>query len=113
MGKKFFQGRKILSNKKWDLIGAGVFAFVLILIMLFMPKASYSNETNKLNDWFEKQYNEFITYQKEQWQQGKEQLALNKEQIINIPETITNSLSQSYTDMTNYFNSLLNKTNDQ
>ncbi len=78
-----------MNNRKYDLIGAGVFALALVLLLMFMPKAAVSSETNQLNDWFEKQYVEFITYQKEQWQQSKEQLTLNKEQIVNLPETIT------------------------
>jgi predicted PurR-regulated permease PerM len=100
-------------NRKYDLIGAAVFAFILILILMFMPKAALSSETNQLNDWFEKQYNEFIAYQKEQWQQSKEQLILNKEQIVNLPETITVSVSQSFTDVSSYFQSLMSKINDK
>jgi hypothetical protein len=102
-------------NRKYDLIGAGVFALVLLLILMFAPKAvaNETNQTKQLNDWFEKQYNEFITYQKEQWQQSKEQLSLNKEQIVNMPETITVSVTQTFTDVSSYFNSLLNKTNDK
>jgi len=102
-----------MNNRKYDLIGAGVFALVLVLLLMFMPKAAVSSETNQLNDWFEKQYIEFITYQKDQWQQSKEQLALNKEQIVNLPETITISVTQSFTDVSNYFQSLMSKINDQ
>ena len=100
-------------NRKYDLIGAGIFALVLLILLMFMPKATIANETNSLNDWFEKQYIEFITYQKEQWQQSKEQLALNKEQIVNLPETITVSVTQTFTDVSSYFNSLLSKINDK
>ena len=100
-------------NRKYDLIGAGVFALVLFILLMFTPKAALSNETNQLNDWFEKQYVEFIAYQKEQWQQNKEQLSLNKEQIVNLPETLTLSVTQTFTDVSSYFNSLLNKTNDK
>ncbi len=102
-----------MNNRKYDLIGAGVFALALVLLLMFMPKAAISSETNQLNDWFEKQYIEFIMYQKEQWQQSKEQLSLNKEQIVNLPETITVSVTQSFTDVSSYFNSLLNKINDK
>ena len=102
-----------MNNRKYDLIGAGVFALALVLLLMFMPKAALSSETNQLNDWFEKQYVQFITYQKEQWQQSKEQLTLNKEQIVNLPETIIVSVTQSFTDVSSYFNSLLSKTNDK
>ena len=98
-------------NRKYDLIGAAVFALMLLLILMFAPRA-VANETKQLNDWFEKQYIEFITYQKEQWQQSKEQLALNKEQIVNLPETLTVSVTQTFTDVSSYFNSLLSKIND-
>lgn len=102
-----------MNNRKYDLIGAGVFALALVLLLMFMPKAAVSSETNQLNDWFEKQYVEFVAYQKEQWQQSKEQLVLNRDQIINLPETITVGVSQTYTDVSSYFNSLLNKINDK
>ena len=102
-----------MNNRKYDLIGAGVFALALVLLLMFMPKAAVSSETNQLNDWFEKQYIEFITYQKEQWQQSKEQLTLNKEQIVNLPETITVSVTQSFTDVSSYFQSLMSKINDK
>ena len=102
-----------MNNRKYDLIGAGVFALALVLLLMFMPKAAVASETNQLNDWFEKQYVEFITYKKEQWQQSKEQLTLNKEQIVNLPETITVSVSQSFTDVSSYFQSLMSKINDK
>ena len=102
-----------MNNRKYDLIGAGVFALALVLLLMFMPKAAVSSETNQLNDWFEKQYIEFITYQKEQWQQSKEQLTLNKEQIVNLTETITVSVTQSFTDVSSYFQSLMSKINDK
>lgn len=102
-------------NRKYDLIGAAVFALMLLLILMFAPKAvaNETDQTKQLNDWFEKQYIEFITYQKEQWQQSKEQLALNKEQIVNLPETLTVSVTQTFTDVSSYFNSLLSKINDK
>ena len=92
-----------MNNRKYDLIGAGVFAIILVLLLMFMPKAAISSETNQLNDWFEKQYNEFITFQKQGWEDSKTQLALNKEQIINMPETITVGISQSFNDISNLF----------
>jgi cellobiose-specific phosphotransferase system component IIC len=87
-----------MSNRKYDLIGAGLFALVLFLLLTFAPKAA-ANETNQLNDWFEKQYIEFITFQKQGWEDSKAQLVLNKEQIINMPETITTGISQTFNDI--------------
>ena len=91
-----------MSNRKYDLIGAGLFALVLFLLLTFAPKAA-ANETNQLNDWFEKQYIEFITFQKQGWEDSKAQLVLNKEQIINMPETITIGVSQTFNDISSLF----------
>ena len=101
-------------NRKYDLIGAGVFALILLLVLMFAPRAvaNETNQTKQLNEWFEKQYIEFITYQKDQWQQSKEQLVLNKEQIVNMPETITIGVTQTFLDVSSYFNSLLSRIND-
>ena len=99
-----------MSNRKYDLIGAGLFALVLTLMLLFAPRA-VANETNQLNDWFEKQYIEFITFQKQGWEDSKIQLSLNKEQIINMPETITVSVTQTFTDISNLFVSAVDTLN--
>ena len=99
-----------MSNKKYDLIGAGLFALILFLLLTFAPKA-VANETNQLNDWFEKQYIEFITFQKQGWEDSKIQLSLNKEQIINMPETITVSVTQTFTDISNLFVSAVDTLN--
>ena len=99
-----------MSNRKYDLIGAGLFALVLILTLLFAPR-SVANEKNEINDWFEKQYVEFITFQKQGWEDSKIQLALNKEQIINMPETITLSVTQSFKDISNLFVSAVDTLN--
>ena len=99
-----------MSNRKYDLIGAGVFALVLTLMLLFAPRA-VANETNQLNDWFEKQYIEFITFQKQGWEDSKIQLALNKEQIINMPETITIGVSQTFNDISSLFVSAVDTLN--
>jgi hypothetical protein len=99
-----------MPNRKYDLIGAGLFALVLTLMLLFAPRA-VANETNQLNDWFEKQYIEFITFQKQGWEDSKIQLSLNKEQIINMPETINISVTQTFTDISNLFVSAVDTLN--
>ena len=99
-----------MPNRKYDLIGAGLFALVLFLLLTFAPKA-VANETNQLNDWFEKQYIEFITFQKQGWEDSKIQLALNKEQIINMPETITIGVSQTFNDISSLFVSAVDTLN--
>jgi len=99
-----------MSNKTYDLIGAAVFALILVLLLTFAPKA-VANETNQLNDWFEKQYIDFITFQKQGWEDSKVQFSLNREQIINMPETITISVTQTFTDISNLFVSAVDTLN--
>ena len=99
-----------MSNKTYDLIGAAVFALILVLLLTFAPKA-VANETNQLNDWFEKQYIDFITFQKQGWEDSKVQFSLNREQIINMPETITISVTQTFTDVSNLFVSAVDTLN--
>jgi cellobiose-specific phosphotransferase system component IIC len=89
-----------MRNRKQDFIGAGLFALILFLVLMFTPRA-VANEPNQLNDWFEKQYIEFITFQKQGWEDSKAQLVLNKEQIINMPETITTGISQTFNNVSN------------
>ena len=89
-----------MRNRKYNFIGAGLFALILFLVLMFTPRA-VANEPNQLNDWFEKQYIEFITFQKQGWEDSKAQLVLNKEQIINMPETITTGISQTFNDVSN------------
>jgi hypothetical protein len=99
-----------MNNRKYDLIGAGVFALVLFLVLMFTPRV-VASEPNQLNDWFEKQYIEFITFQKQGWEDSKSQLVLNKEQIINMPETITIGISQTFNDISSLFVSAVDTLN--
>jgi predicted PurR-regulated permease PerM len=102
-----------MNNKKYDLIGAGVFALILLLVLMFTPKvlANETSQTKQLNDWFEKQYIEFITFQKQGWEDSKTQFSLNKEQIINMPETIKVGVSQTVNDISNLFVSAVDTLN--
>ena len=99
-----------MRNKKYNFIGAGLFALILFLILMFTPRA-VANETNQLNDWFEKQYIEFINFQKQGWEDSKSQLALNKHQIVNMPETITVGITQTFNDISNLFVSAVDTLN--
>jgi len=102
-----------MYNRKYDLIGAGVFALILLLVLMFTPRAlaNETSQTKQLNDWFEKQYIEFITFQKQGWEDSKAQFILNKEQIINMPETITVGVSQTVNDISNLFVSAVDTLN--
>jgi len=99
-----------MRNRKYNFIGAGLFALILFLVLMFTPRA-VANEPNQLNDWFEKQYIEFITFQKQGWEDSKVQLVLNKQQIINMPETITVGISQTFNDISNLFVSAVDTLN--
>ena len=99
-----------MRNRKYDFIGAGLFALILFLILMFTPRA-VANETNQLNDWFEKQYIEFITFQKQGWEDSKAQLTLNKHQIVNMPETITVGITQTFNDISKLFVSAVDTLN--
>ena len=99
-----------MNNRKYDFIGAGLFALILFLVLMFTPRA-VANEPNQLNDWFEKQYIEFITFQKQGWEDSKAQLTLNKKQIVNMPETITVGISQTFNDISNLFVSAIDTLN--
>lgn len=102
---------KFKIKNKIDFTGAVIMAIVLIMLLSFAPKIAKADETSTLNDWFEKQYIEFIEYQKKGWEDGKNQLILNKEQIINMPETITTSLTQTFGDISNLFVSVYDTLN--
>jgi hypothetical protein len=99
-----------MRNRKYNFIGAGLFALILFLVLMFTPRA-VANEPNQLNDWFEKQYIEFITFQKQGWEDSKTQLTLNKQQIVNMPETITVGISQTFNDISNLFVSAVDTLN--
>ena len=99
-----------MRNRKYNFIGAGLFALILFLVLMFTPRA-VANEPNQLNDWFEKQYIEFITFQKQGWEDSKTQLTLNKQQIVNMPETITVGISQTFNDISNLFVSAIDTLN--
>ena len=99
-----------MKNRKYNFIGAGLFALILFLVLMFTPRA-VANEPNQLNDWFEKQYIEFITFQKQGWEDSKAQLTLNKKQIVNMPETITVGISQTFNDISNLFVSAIDTLN--
>ena len=91
-------------KRKWE-IGTGILTLVLIMafsIMVMLANRGYAmdevernpgndkkqDSTVELNIWFEKEWNQFVEYQKQGWTEGKEQLELNKQQLANLPNTV-------------------------
>jgi hypothetical protein len=91
------------QKRKWE-IGTGIVTLILVMafsIMVMLANRGYAMDENtknpgsdkqdstvELNIWFEKEWNQFVEYQKQGWTEGKEQLALNKQQLENLPNTV-------------------------
>ena len=51
-------------------------------------------EENKVTNWLKNEWNEIVTFQQVNWQQGKDQLANNKLQIQNLFQKVKEYVSQ-------------------
>ena len=51
-------------------------------------------EENKVTNWLQYEWNEIVTFQQVNWQQGKDQLANNKLQIQNLFQKVKEYVSQ-------------------
>ena len=51
-------------------------------------------EENKVTNWLQNEWNEIVTFQQVNWQQGKDQLADNKLQIQNLFQKVKEYVSQ-------------------
>jgi hypothetical protein len=51
-------------------------------------------EENKVTNWLQNEWNEIVTFQQVNWQQGKDQLANNKLQIQNLFQKVKEYVSQ-------------------
>ena len=51
-------------------------------------------EENKVTNWLQNEWNEIVTFQQVNWQQGKDQLADNKIQIQNLFQKVKEYVSQ-------------------
>ena len=81
---------------------AGTIVAVITLVFILLVSNASANETNenpiidtvetvkdkavnnKITQFFINEKNEIVAYQKKNWQQGKDQLAKNKESIANL-----------------------------
>ena len=66
----------------------------IALVTLFMVNDAYAEE-NKVTNWLQKEWNEIVIFQKQGWQDGKEQLANNKVQIQTLFNKVKNYVSQN------------------
>ena len=51
-------------------------------------------EENKVTNWLQNEWNEIVTFQQVNWQQGKDQLVNNKLQIQNLFQKVKEYVSQ-------------------
>ena len=64
--------------------------FAIYLLAWSVAKA----EENKVTNWLQNEWNEIVTFQQVNWQQGKDQLADNKLQIQNLFQKVKEYVSQ-------------------
>jgi len=64
--------------------------FAIYLLAWSVAKA----EENKVTNWLQNEWNEIVTFQQVNWQQGKDQLADNKLQIQTLFNKVKNYVSQ-------------------
>lgn len=64
-------------------------------------KVDYTNCEDK-QSWFEKEWCEFVEYQKAGWAQGQKDLAKTKEDLANLPSNTVNFVKQAPTNIGNF-----------
>jgi len=64
--------------------------FAIYLLAWSVAKA----EENKVTNWLQNEWNEIVTFQQVNWQQGKDQFANNKLQIQNLFQKVKEYVSQ-------------------
>jgi len=63
----------------------------ILAVFIFMATDARAEEQN----WFQKQWNETVEFQKQGWQDGKDQLSKNKIQVQNLFNKVKNYVSQN------------------
>ncbi|NBP55722.1 hypothetical protein EBU71_04140 [bacterium] len=82
------------TNYKTDLIGAIIFAIILVLLLTFMPKSSYSSEKpikDEITEWYE---NTTISIANEITSLGNF--------VVNVPDKIGTGLSNFWQETKTY-----------
>jgi hypothetical protein len=109
-------------KRKWE-IGTGILTLVLIMafsIMVMLANRGYAmdevernpgndkcNSTVESTTWIQKEWNEIVEYQKKGWAEGKEQLALNKQQLVNLPNTVVSESKDLFSNIGTALNKVL------
>ena len=65
----------------WDIKDIMLFICSVLVVILISVKTAGANP---ITDWFETEKQKTIEFQKKGWQDGKDQLARTKEQILNL-----------------------------
>jgi hypothetical protein len=92
-------------SRKQDLIGAIIFAIILVLLLTFMPKASYSSEKpfkDEITDWYE---NTTISITNEITSLGNF--------VVNVPDKIGTGLSNFWQETKTYQIEIWSKTREE
>lgn len=68
---------------------------LLVITFVLFSTSALANPVNTFTNWLTNEKNDIVEYQKENWQKGKDQLAKNKQQILNLFKKVTNNASQN------------------
>ena len=68
---------------------------LLVITFVLFSTSALANPVNTFTNWLTNEKNDIVEYQKENWQKGKDQLAKNKQQLINLFNKVTNNASQN------------------
>jgi hypothetical protein len=68
---------------------------LLVITFVLFSTSALANPVNTFTNWLTNEKNDIVEYQKENWQKGKDQLAKNKQQIMNLFNKVTNNASQN------------------
>jgi len=67
----------------------------LLVVAFVLFSTSAVAEGNKVTDWFEKEWNETVEFQKESWSEAKAQNQKNKLYIQDLFKKVKNYVSQN------------------
>lgn len=68
---------------------------LLVITFVLFSTSALANPVNTFTNWLSNEKNDIVEYQKENWQKGKDQLAKNKQQILNLFKKVTNNVTQN------------------
>jgi len=65
----------------------------IVFVFVFMMNDAKA-DTSKVTNWFQKEWNEIVTFQKAGWEDGKQQLAQNKLQVQDLFNKVKEYVTQ-------------------